>query len=84
MTEAERTDRGLSRMETAARLGVSLPTLRRLVKDGELAPPRAISPGRAVHLESEVIAFLRSRPAEPLRERTRAALEARREQAARG
>lgn len=70
-------ERALTRAETASRLGISMHTLRRLVEAGELPPPRAITPGRVGHLESEVTEFLRSRPAEPLRAKTAAAREAR-------
>ncbi len=68
----------LSRTETAARLGISVPTLRRLVAAGALPPPRQITLGRVGHLASEVNEYLRSRPVEPLRGRTAAAIAARR------
>jgi len=70
-------ERALSRPEAAARLGISTGTLRRLVIDGELPPPRQVSPGRFRHLESELNAYLRSRPTEPLRAKTARAMAAR-------
>jgi predicted DNA-binding transcriptional regulator AlpA len=76
LTSADMADRALTRRETALRLGISMPTLRRIEQDGGLHP-RSVTPGRVVHLESEVVEFLRSRPTEPLRERTAAARAAR-------
>lgn len=70
-------ERALTKRAVAERLGCSVQTVARLVKAGQLKPPRQISPGRSAFLESEVDQFLVSRPTGPLTARTAAANAAR-------
>jgi excisionase family DNA binding protein len=63
-------EHAMSRREAAMRLKVSVQTVNRLVASGDLPPPRQISRGRVGFLSSELSEYLRSRPAEPIRERT--------------
>ncbi len=66
-------ERALTRHAAAALIGVSASTLGRLVGAGLIPPPRQVSPGRVAHLESELVEYLRNRPAAPIAKRTEAA-----------
>lgn len=59
------TERALTRRQVAAVLGVSFNTVRRLEAAGKLPQPVQVAPHRVVHLESDIVAYLRNAPRGP-------------------
>lgn len=59
------TERALTRLQVAAVLGVSVRTVKRLEAEGKLPQPVQLTAQRVAHLESDIVAFLRSLPRGP-------------------